>query len=738
MSTTTEGDFDGAKTLPRKERLAPSTVLGDRWEVLEFLGEGGMSTVYKTRHQVMGKVAAAKVLHAHLVFKDKNLQRFQQEGKASSIIDHPHVISVYDCGVSSDGRPFIMMEHLSGISLAELIAKEGPLPLDRSIAIFRQICDAMAAAHKKGVVHRDLKPSNVMLIDEGSQKDFVKIVDFGIARLLPREDLGETHHQLTQTGEIFGSPLYMSPEQCLGKKPDARSDIYSMGCLMYEVLSGRPPLKGESVLETLHKQCDDMPEPFARGKLGNVRNQVVEAVIFKALAKDPDLRYQSMEDLNRDLQAASSAMAPVKFIQTLAARDFLTRWRAAKKKEIFLVRLIVIVAALAFPLALAFVWFSNQMSKCADIPAGIATVHVTSWPRPWVVRAQPTPKYADVLQVKTMAVKRARAAFFSNPDTAVNDLVDALSRRADWSAENGYYAQAANDYLEASERRKTYLLKNNFSEEAILQDEPIIGLKIDEARNLYLSGQRTPADAIYSEVFRAWKTKLPHYSRNVMEALDNYAQLQLSKIYPDNKRAAEIYDLAAEVAKRGPKEHESKEEALNWFARFKCLSGEVLRLMGDPDQAREKALAEAWKQRSKDTDESLADEGTGKQALPSKSERGYLWESKRAYSRMRAHVSDVRRREPNLKLDPHVGVLSNWGEALLFAKYGVHKRAEESFQEAIAQVRKLNGSEWRQLEAQILKDYAIFLGQEKPIDALLVKLRAVDLWSHFTQGSQHP
>src|SRR5262249_37806667 len=157
---------------------------------------------------------------------------------------------IYDFGVTSDGQPFIAMDFLDGRALSEVIKNDGPLSPARGVPIFLQACDALAHAHRMGIIHRDLKPSNLMLIDNDGKKDFVKIVDFGIAKIIPQE--GDKNLQLTATGEIFGSPLYMSPEQCLGQKLDQRSDIYQMGCLMYEAVAGKPPFKCDTAYETIH------------------------------------------------------------------------------------------------------------------------------------------------------------------------------------------------------------------------------------------------------------------------------------------------------------------------------------------------------------------------------------------------------------------------------------------------------------------------------------------------------
>jgi serine/threonine protein kinase len=210
-----------------------------------------------------------------------------------------------DCGVTVENHAFIIMDYLEGESLAETIKREGKLAPARALPIFLQTCEAVAHAHERSVIHRDLKPSNLMLIEHEGQKDFVKILDFGIAKLLdidisPNE---ETHQRLTHTGDVFGSPPYMSPEQCAGSESDRRSDIYSMGCLMYETLCGVPPFVGANTLDTLRLKLSDQPAPTIDGKNDRLLRRL-NAVIQKCLQKEPDDRYNSMIELRTDLLLA--------------------------------------------------------------------------------------------------------------------------------------------------------------------------------------------------------------------------------------------------------------------------------------------------------------------------------------------------------------------------------------------------------------------------------------------------
>ncbi|HEY9714721.1 MAG TPA: serine/threonine-protein kinase [Chroococcales cyanobacterium] len=284
------------------------TVLADKYEIIGLIGKGGMSSVYKARHLATKKLIAVKVMHSFLLADSQAVRRFQKEATASSRLNHPHAISVHDLGVAGDGRPFLVMDYLEGRSLADMIAAEGKLEVWRCLHIFIQICEALSSAHGEGIIHRDLKPSNIMIVRAGDEVDFVKVVDFGIAQILPQEGGTEGSAEglrLTATGEIFGSPLYMSPEQCQGLKLDPQSDIYSMGCLMYEGLTGAPPLEGRNMLETMYKQTNEMPETLT-GIDADVRMvQRLDAVLQKAMAKRPADRFESMRALRKELESVA-------------------------------------------------------------------------------------------------------------------------------------------------------------------------------------------------------------------------------------------------------------------------------------------------------------------------------------------------------------------------------------------------------------------------------------------------
>jgi DNA-binding NarL/FixJ family response regulator/tRNA A-37 threonylcarbamoyl transferase component Bud32 len=287
------------------EFLVGSTFV-DRYKILSVLGEGGMSIVYKAHHSMMDRVVAIKILKHFESSGEKMFFRFQQEARAASSLNHNSLITIYDFGVTPEGRAYLVMDYLEGKSL-EAVILEGPLEAERAAKIFMQVCDGLEHAHSKGVIHRDIKPSNIILITNDKKQELVKIVDFGIAKLMP-EAKKETFH-LTQAGQLFGSPLFMSPEQCANRKIDNRTDVYALGATMYNALAGRPPFEGATLAEVIYQHLKEIPQPFS--KLGkNLKvPESLEKTVLKCLEKESDLRYQSMSELRAAL-APNSGAAP--------------------------------------------------------------------------------------------------------------------------------------------------------------------------------------------------------------------------------------------------------------------------------------------------------------------------------------------------------------------------------------------------------------------------------------------
>ena len=274
----------------------PSRVLNDRYEVDKPLGQGGMAQVFRGTDRVLGRTVAIKVLDQKHRNDAKFVTRFRREAQAAAGINHPNVVSVFDTG-SEDGLHYIVMEYVDGETLDDVLAREKVLPPQRVVAIAEPVARALDAAHQKGMVHRDVKPGNIMLDRSGT----VKVVDFGIARAAADDTL-------TQTGIVLGTAAYLSPEQAQGVAVDPRSDVYSLGCVLYEMLTGRKPFTGDSALAIAYKHVREDPAPPSQ-----VNPDIppeLEAVVMTAMAKDPAQRFPSGGAMQEALSAAATGEMP--------------------------------------------------------------------------------------------------------------------------------------------------------------------------------------------------------------------------------------------------------------------------------------------------------------------------------------------------------------------------------------------------------------------------------------------
>jgi eukaryotic-like serine/threonine-protein kinase len=263
-------------------------VLGDRYEVEGVLGQGGMAKVFKGHDKVLGRPVAVKVLSPQFAGDDQFVTRFRREAKAAAGLNHPNIVSVFDTGSQQDVH-YIVMEYVRGRTLRDAIRSEGPILPERAAEIADAVARALGSAHEAGLVHRDIKPGNIMLTSDGE----VKVMDFGIARTAT----GDT---LTQTAAVLGTASYLSPEQAQGQSVDGRSDIYSLGCVLYEMVTGRPPFTGDSPVSIAYKHVKEDPVPPSR--LNPDVPQDLEAVIMKAMAKNAANRYQSADEMRQDLE----------------------------------------------------------------------------------------------------------------------------------------------------------------------------------------------------------------------------------------------------------------------------------------------------------------------------------------------------------------------------------------------------------------------------------------------------
>lgn len=305
----------------------------NRWQVTDMLGEGSMSTVYKAMDVKTQSVVVLKILHQHLVMKAKNIKRLSERAKALINLQHKHIAQIIDIQMAYDSEiNFLVAEYLTGESLEDVLSKTGHLSLERVVAIFSQACEALDYAHQSEIIHGDLKPSNIILLKDTLQEDKVKLLDFGIGRLLSDEI--EDHRSdfyITFAKEVFGSPMYISPEQYMNKKLDIRSDIYSLGCLMYETICGKPPFVGKNVLETAYKHMNEAPKALATEPDRALTR--LESIIFKCLKKDPILRYQYASDIKHDLDLVLVVMDNQWNSKAFALKKY-TKVRAKEKSKL--------------------------------------------------------------------------------------------------------------------------------------------------------------------------------------------------------------------------------------------------------------------------------------------------------------------------------------------------------------------------------------------------------------------
>jgi len=279
-------------------------VFDGRYQIVDLNGKGGMGAVYKAIHLAMNQTVALKVLNPEALGDDTAVQRFYHEAKASSRLKHPNTIKVFDFGRSEEGHLYLVMEYLEGQTLGALLREERVLSVGRSIKITKQVLKSLGEAHDQGLVHRDLKPDNIFLTKVFGENDFVKVLDFGISKFV---DTSPDHETLTQAGLIPGTPLYVSPEQALGRSVGGTADIYSLGIILYQMVTGRPPFKADSAVALVMKQIHDIPPDPTTFNPNVVIPERLKKLIFAMLEKVPENRpakaldvYQELEEIEKE------------------------------------------------------------------------------------------------------------------------------------------------------------------------------------------------------------------------------------------------------------------------------------------------------------------------------------------------------------------------------------------------------------------------------------------------------
>ena len=298
------GPVGGGPDAPTKRNRARSkassmadmlvgSVLADRYKLLHRIGEGAMGWVFLAEHVEIGKKVAIKVLRPSLCRLPEAVSRFRREARSATQIGSKHIVDVTDFGTTETGSVYFVMENLEGEDLSAALKKEKYLPWKRVVHILQQLCEALQAAHDVGIIHRDVKPANFFRVEFSGDPDFIKILDFGIARLANPQD-----SIVTQTGVVMGTPDFMAPEQAMGKHVDHRADVYSLGASAYALLTGRPPFEGANEYDVIYKQLNDDPDPPS--EVAPVAAGVpkwLDTIILRSLRKNPDDRYDSMREM---------------------------------------------------------------------------------------------------------------------------------------------------------------------------------------------------------------------------------------------------------------------------------------------------------------------------------------------------------------------------------------------------------------------------------------------------------
>jgi len=275
---------------------------GGEYRIIERIGTGGMGSVYKAEQPSMNRKVAIKILHARYLSRDDLVSRFRREARAMSQLSHPNTARVYKYGQLDDGSFYFVMEYMMGRNLAQHVRMNGPMEAEQAINIMIQVCGALEEAHQAGIIHRDLKPENIFLTDQGGTQRFPKVLDFGLAKVSEAQMGRMSIMNLTQQGTVFGTPEFMSPEQALGEPLDNRTDIYSLGLILYELVTGKLPFDVKGKREMMTAQVQSPPIPVSKRVPGLRFPPGLDQVMEKALAKSPDDRYTSAIEFAKALK----------------------------------------------------------------------------------------------------------------------------------------------------------------------------------------------------------------------------------------------------------------------------------------------------------------------------------------------------------------------------------------------------------------------------------------------------
>ncbi len=380
------------------------SVVDGRFEIVSQLGEGGMGTVYRAIHREMDRQVALKVLKASLLSAPQQQMRFRNEAQVISTLDHPNIVSIYSVGIAETGAPYIAMELLEGKPLSDIVKEARFLSYKDAVPLFIQACHGLEHAHEQGIIHRDIKPSNLVVMQHGDQQPKVKVVDFGIAKALEGDSI-------TQTSVVIGSAFYLSPGQCEGRQGDAQSDIYALGCSMFEALTGRPPFVGDFYFETMQKHRSAPPPKVKETNPDADLPESLESIIACCLSKNVEDRYKSVSQVRADLHNILNGKPPQHIPQTPDSQQ--TASTSAKKFAGSRRLLITICSVIAVTAALT-IFIERQSHQLSAVPIAdidlvgerdrIRQKNAALWPV--VEQGQITPEVLHVLLANCQAAHR--------------------------------------------------------------------------------------------------------------------------------------------------------------------------------------------------------------------------------------------------------------------------------------------------------------------------------------------
>ncbi|HEY6461399.1 MAG TPA: protein kinase [Polyangiaceae bacterium] len=353
-------------------------ILNGQFQILQKIGSGGMGAVYKALQPEMNRMVGVKILHPKLANRKDLVSRFRREARAMSQLTHPNTVKVFMFGELDDGSLYIIMEFLEGKNLNQTVRSEGPFPMERALPILIAVCGALDEAHKAGIIHRDLKPENIFLVQSSVQRDYPKVLDFGLAKVGERQ-MRPGSVILTQEGMVFGTPEFMSPEQAQGKPLTPASDTYSLAVILYEILTGKLPFDAKSAMDYIQLHVSGKPAPLSQRVAGRTFPPLLDQVMDRALAKRAEDRFPSAADFAAAMQIVlqGGTMLPPHLAGTRGAEMPTTPFE---------------------PMSVAAAVMANQGQAQASPPGQYAQQPNTPQPRPVAGAMQPSPRGAPMPQ----------------------------------------------------------------------------------------------------------------------------------------------------------------------------------------------------------------------------------------------------------------------------------------------------------------------------------------------------